>query len=317
MLTRSRRVWEVSEGKVTPEAIYLRRRNILGAAIGGSLGLSFPAVADEATRFSDAVYPARKNPAYGVDRPVTAEKLVTSYNNFYEFGTSKDIADAAQMLKTSPWTVKIAGLVEQPRDIDIEELVKAMPVEERIYRHRCVEAWSIIVPWTGFPLKALVDYARPLGSARYLKMLTFNDPSMAPGQQSFLYSWPYVEGLTLAEAGNELAFMSIGVYGKPLPNQNGAPLRLTIPWKYGFKSIKSVVCFEFTDERPKSFWEALQASEYGFWANVNPKVPHPRWSQATEEEIGTGQRIPTLLFNGYAEQVAGLYTDLENEPLYR
>lgn len=172
------------------------------------------------------------------------------------------------------------------------------------------------VPWTGFPMAALVAYAKPLASAKYVRMETFLDPEMAPEQGQAFYPWPYVEGLTMAEAGNELAFLVTGAYGKPLLKQYGAPLRLAVPWKYGFKSVKSIVRFRFTEERPKSFWQDLQASEYGFWANVNPKVPHPRWSQATEEVIGTGERVPTQLFNGYADQVAGLYSGLQNEPLY-
>jgi methionine sulfoxide reductase catalytic subunit len=192
-----------------------------------------------------------------------------------------------------------------------------MPLEERLYRHRCVEAWAAAVPWTGFPLRSLVDLARPLGSARYLKMVTFQDPDVAAGQRQFWYPWPYVEGLTMQEATHELAFVSTGLYGKPIPKQNGAPLRLVIPWKYGFKSVKSIVLFEFTDQRPVSFWEEIQGSEYGFWANVNPEVPHPRWSQATEEVLGTGDRVPTQLFNGYAEFVAPLYAELSGEILYR
>lgn len=321
MLTRLRKSWEMRESEATPEAVYLNRRHLIAGLATAPLATAAfssvgPAAAAEADGLAADRYPASRNAAYTLDRPLTDEKLVTNYNNFYEFGTSKSIASAAQALKVRPWTVKISGMVEQPRELDAEELIKAMTLEERLYRHRCVEAWSIAVPWTGFPLKALVDYARPLGSAKYLKMSTFNDPSMAPGQGSFWYSWPYVEGLTMAEATNELAFISTGMYGKPMPKQDGAPIRLTIPWKYGFKSVKSIVAFEFTDQQPKTFWEGLQPQEYGFWANVNPQVPHPRWSQATEEQIGTGRRVPTLLYNGYAEQVAGLYTGMESQPLF-
>ena len=251
-----------------------------------------------------------------LDRPVTDPKINGNYNNFYEFGSTKTIAKAAQALKLRPWTVKIDGMVEKEREIGIDDLIRQMPLEERLYRHRCVEAWSMAIPWTGFPLARLVALAKPTSGAKYLRMETFLDPSTAPGQRQTWYPWPYVEGLTLEEAGNELAFLATGAYGKPMPKQHGAPLRLAVPWKYGFKSIKSIVRFTFTDQRPKSYWEALQASEYGFWANVNPKVPHPRWSQETEELIGTNERRPTLLFNGYADEVAQLYNGLDKERLF-
>ena len=191
-----------------------------------------------------------------------------------------------------------------------------MQIEERLLRHRCVEAWSIAIPWTGFPLRKLVDMARPLSGAKYLVMQTFHDKKIAPGQRQFWYPWPYVEGLTLAEARNELTFICTGAYGKPMAKQNGAPLRLTAPWKFGFKSIKSITRFTFTDKMPKSFWMEIQGAEYGFWANVNPEVDHPRWSQATEKQLGTGKRVPTLLYNGYAEQVADLYKDMKGENLF-
>ena len=198
-------------------------------------------------------------------------------------------------------------MVEKPLTIDFDDLLKRVGLEERLYRHRCVEAWSMAVPWTGFPMAALVDLARPLGSAKYVRMETFMDPKTAPEQKKFFYPWPYVEGLTMEEARNELAFLVTGMYGKPVPKQDGAPLRLAVPWKYGFKSVKSIVRFEFTDKRPVSYWEKLQASEYGFWANVNPAVPHPRWSQATERVLGTDERRPTLIWNGYGEFVADIY----------
>ena len=191
-----------------------------------------------------------------------------------------------------------------------------MTLEERVYRHRCVEAWSFVVPWTGFQLSKLVELAKPLSSATYLRMETFNDPKMAPGLNQFWYPWPYVEGLTMAEATNELAFLVTGAYGKPVASVMGAPIRLHLPWKYGFKSVKSIVRFNFTTERPKTFWEDLAPDEYGFWANVNPGVPHPRWSQQMERDIGTGNLIPTKLYNGYADYVASIYTNLRNEKLY-
>ena len=262
------------------------------------------------------LYPVQRNSAYRLDRPLTEESWATSYNNFYEFGSHKQIASAAQALRLQPWSVTIDGMVEKELTLDADQLIRRMPLEERLYRHRCVEAWSMAVPWSGFPLAALVEFARPLGSARYLRMETFMDAEMAPGQRQSWYPWPYIEGLTMAEATNELAFIATGLYGKPMPRQNGAPLRLVTPWKYGFKSVKSVVRFTFTEERPVTFWEAIQPSEYGFWANVNPEVPHPRWSQATERVLGSDESVPTQLFNGYGEYVAHLYRGLDGERLF-
>ncbi len=247
---------------------------------------------------------------YRVERELTSEEDATTYNNFYEYGSHKNIWRAAQELAIRPWTVTFDGMVEQERTVDFDTLIAAMPLEERVYRHRCVEAWAMTVPWSGFPMSSLVDYARPLGSAKYVRMETFQD-DQAPGFRQFWYPWPYVEGLTIEEATNELAFMVTGLYGQPVPRQNGAPLRLAVPWKYGFKSIKSIVRFTFTDERPVSYWEELQDAEYGFWANVNPEVPHPRWSQATERLLGSSDRVPTRLYNGYGEFVASLYDGME------
>jgi sulfoxide reductase catalytic subunit YedY len=323
MLIKSRRGWELPESAATPEAVFRDRRRLVKALAAGPILLAGNALGsrtllaeEPAADPSGELYPVPRNPRYTLDRAVTPEELATSYNNFYEFGSSKDIKDEAQRLGVRPWTVAIDGMVEAPITVDIDDLLRKMPIEERLYRHRCVEAWSMAVPWSGFPLKSLVDFARPLGSAKYLRMETFLDPEVADGQRAIWYPWPYVEGLTITEATNELAFIATGLYGKPVPPQNGAPLRLAVPWKYGFKSIKSIVRFTFTDERPKSFWEALQESEYGFWANVNPEVPHPRWSQATERVLGSDERVPTLLFNGYAEFVADLYTGLEGERLF-
>ena len=207
-------------------------------------------------------------------------------------------------------------MVENEFTIGIDDLLAKVSLEERVYRHRCVEAWSMVAPWTGFPLRALVELAKPLSSAKYIEMATFNKPEMAPGQRQFWYPWPYLEGLTIAEAANDLAFMVTGAYGKPLAKQHGAPLRLAAPWKYGFKSVKSIDRFTFTDKRPKTFWEEVQGREYGFWANVNPEVPHPRWSQATERVLGTNDRIPTVIYNGYGEFVAQLYDGMEGERLF-
>jgi sulfoxide reductase catalytic subunit YedY len=315
-----RRGWEIPERLATPEHLLFNRRALLAATGAAALSLS-PKMA-LAQRIGDLpdptkdLYPASRNEKYTLDRPVTDEKINTNYNNFYEFGSTKSVTKAAQALKLRPWTVKIDGMVEAPQQIGIDDLIRKMPLEERLYRHRCVEAWSMAIPWSGFPFAKLVELAKPLSSAKYVRMETFLDPSVAPAQKQSWYPWPYVEGLTMAEATNELAFLVTGAYGKPVSKVQGAPLRLAVPWKYGFKSIKSIVRFNFTDQRPKSYWEALQASEYGFWANVNPQVPHPRWSQATEELIGRNERRPTLLFNGYAEYVGDLYKGLEQERLW-
>jgi sulfoxide reductase catalytic subunit YedY len=317
-----RRGWEIPARLATPERLFLNRRGFLAGTGLAALALSLPADTALAQRASDLpdptkdLYPVKRNDKFALDRPITDEKINTSYNNFYEFGMSKNVAKPAQALKLRPWTVKIDGMVEKAQEIGIDDLIRKMPLEERLYRHRCVEAWSFTVPWSGFPMKALLDIARPLGSATYVRMETFMDPKVAPEQNKFFYPWPYVEGLTMAEAANELAFLATGMYGKPMPKQDGAPLRLAVPWKYGFKSIKSIVRFEFTDKRPRSYWEALQASEYGFWANVNPEVPHPRWSQASERVLGTDERRPTLMWNGYGEFVADMYKGLEKERLF-
>ncbi len=325
MLFRSKPGWELPESAATPESFFHDRRRLAKAIAAGpvllaaapALGLARSALAAAGDGDpSSGLYPVKRNPAYTLDRPVTPEKFATTYNNFYEFGSHKNIWKLAQKLVLRPWTVTIDGMVETPITIDVDSLLKKMPLEERLYRFRCVEAWSMAVPWSGFPLKALVDFARPSSGARYLVMQTFLDKKRAPGQRQFWYPWPYLEGLTIEEARNDLAFIATGIYGKPLPKQNGAPLRLAVPWKYGFKSVKSIVRFSFTAKRPKTFWEEIQAAEYGFWANVNPEVSHPRWSQATEKVLGTGERVPTLPYNGYAEQVAGLYKDMKGEKLF-
>jgi methionine sulfoxide reductase catalytic subunit len=320
MLIRRKRGWEIPESTATSETLFHDRRQLLkglaaGPILAAGLGRLAPALAADADP-SAGLYPAKRNDRYPLDRPLTEEKYSTTYNNFYEFGPDKSIWQEAQALKLRPWTVKLDGMVEKPMTLDIDDLLKKMSIEERLYRHRCVEGWSMSVPWTGFPMAALVDLAKPLGSAKYVRMETFMDPATAPEQKKFFYPWPYVEGLTMAETRNELAFLVTGMYGKPTPKQDGAPLRLAVPWKYGFKSVKSIVRFEFTDKRPKSYWEALQSSEYGFWANVNPEVPHPRWSQATERVLGSNERRPTLMWNGYGEFVADIYKGLEKERLF-
>lgn len=314
MLIRSRKNWEIAGLQATPEQAFLNRRSLLGAGAALIGAHSLPAFAAEEDP-SAALYPAKRNPAYTLDRPLTDEAANASYNNFYEYSTDKKLN--ADKLITRPWTVKIDGLVEKPQELAIDDLIKSMPLEERLYRHRCVETWSMTIPWTGFALKALVAAAKPTSAAKFIRFETFHNPKMAPGQKMPFYPWPYVEGLTMAEAMNDLAFMATGAYGHSLAKVHGAPLRLALPWKYGFKSIKSIVKISFVAERPVGLWEALQASEYGFWANVNPDVPHPRWSQATETLIGSNERRPTLIYNGYGEQVAALYKGLEKENLFR
>jgi methionine sulfoxide reductase catalytic subunit len=327
MLIRRTPSWAIPESSATPESVALNRRAFIAAAAGaavlapggaraGWFGFGAKDAPPRAPDPSAGLYPFKRNPAYALDRPVTPEAINLSYNNFYEFGTSKDVAEAAQALPARPWTVKIGGLVEKPREIAIDDLLKQLPLEERLYRHRCVEAWSMALPWSGIPMKDFVSFARPLGSAKYVVLKTFLNSDVAPGQASPLFDWPYTEGLTMAEATNELAFLATGAYGKPLSPQMGAPIRLAVPWKYGFKSVKSIVSVEFTEKRPKTLWAVAGPGEYGFWANVNPAVAHPRWSQASERVIGTSETRPTLIFNGYGEQVAGLYKGLDGEKLF-
>ena len=331
MAVKRKRGWEIPESRSTPESIFLTRRSLIvgGAVVGagaiagaaffnrGSTGVAATASALPATDDpSRGLYPVARNERYTVARPVTPEAVSTTYNNFYEFGTDKRISREAEGLVTRPWEIRVDGLVDKEFTIGIDDLLKKVSLEERVYRHRCVEAWSMVVPWTGFPLKALVEMAKPQGSAKYVRMETFNDPRMASGQKQIWYPWPYVEGLTMAEATNELAFLVTGAYGKPVAKSMGAPLRVHLPWKYGFKSVKSIVKFSFVEDRPVNFWQEINANEYGFWANVNPEVAHPRWSQANERDITTNELIPTRIFNGYGEFVAGMYAGLENEPLY-
>lgn len=318
--------WQISEATVTPESAFVARRQILkglglgaaGLALGGALppGRAHAAAGGAAAKTAD-LYPAKRNAAFTLERGLTPEELNSKYNNFYEYGSHKQIAAAARAnLVTDPWTIEIDGLIENPETIGFEDLVRAMPLEERLYRHRCVEAWSMTVPWTGFTVADLLARVSPKPEAKYVRFETFNDPKMASGQKQSWYPWPYVEAITIEEAKNDLSFLVTGAYGKPLNAEHGAPIRLALPWKYGFKSIKSITRISFVDERPKGFWELLVANEYGFWANVNPAVDHPRWSQATEQILHTGEEVPTLLFNGYGEQVAHLYEGMSDEALY-
>ncbi|MEM6489154.1 MAG: protein-methionine-sulfoxide reductase catalytic subunit MsrP [Pseudomonadota bacterium] len=329
--------WWLPERAATPEHVFRNRRALLAAggglvaagAVGAlaTMGGMPPAVAAadadstaQGARTAGSLPAPRSpftpmpdlNPGFAdAGRPVTDEGVNTTYNNFYEFGSHKQIHDAADALQTDGWTLQIDGLVEEERTIAVADLLARMPMEERVIRHRCVEAWSMVVPWIGFPMSALLAEAKPLGSAKYVQMQTFLDQGIARGQRQHWYPWPYTEGLTMAEAAHELSFMVVGAYGKVLHQPFGAPIRLHTPWKYGFKHIKSIVRLSFTEERPVSFWEELQASEYGFWANVNPAVSHPRWSQATERVLGTDERVPTEIFNGYGEAIEGLYAEAE------
>jgi sulfoxide reductase catalytic subunit YedY len=298
----------------TPEAIFFGRREFLAGAgaLAASAAFGGRARAEDADP-SASLYPAKRNEAFKLDREVTPEKTNLTYNNFYEFSTSKHLDASA--LKIRPWTVKLDGLVEKEQTLDIDALLKAIPLEERLYRHRCVEAWSMAIPWSGFPLRSLVALAKPLSGAKYVRFQSFLDKKVAPGQRSFS-PWPYTEGLTMAEATNDLAFLATGAYGKPISKNQGAPIRLATPWKYGFKSAKSIVRVSFVADRPETYWETLGPDEYGFWANVNPDVPHPRWSQAKETELTTGNLRPTMIYNGYGEHVAELYKGLEKEPLF-
>ena len=332
MLIKTKRSWEIPERMATPEALVMHRRGVLKgagvAAVAGALSSCGPAsntrTSSSGPTIADApdpnanLYPPKRNAAFTIDRDLTPEEIVTAYNNYYEFGPEKDDPNRyAGRLPIRPWEISIEGMVEKPIKIDFDSLVKDMPLEERLYRHRCVETWSFAAPWTGFPMKALIDFAKPTSNAKYVVMKSFMNPEVAEAQNEFWVPWPYTEGLTIEEATNDLAFMVTGAYGKPLRKQNGAPLRLATPWKYGFKSTKGIQRFIFTDERPMTYWMALGPTEYGFWANVNPNVPHPRWSQSSEEILGTGNRVPTQLYNGYGEQVAMLYANMPNERLFK
>ncbi|MEL7215329.1 MAG: protein-methionine-sulfoxide reductase catalytic subunit MsrP [Pseudomonadota bacterium] len=314
MVYHRRPDWALPEAAVTDEQLFLNRRKVLaGLGLGAAAGAGLMPAGARAEAGETMILPKPAlNPAFAdAGRPITDEETTSTYNNFYEFGSSKRISREAQRLEVDPWAVTFDGLVETPMQMGFEDILAKVQLEERVVRHRCVEAWSMVVPWIGFPMSELVALAKPLSSAKFVRMETFLDPSVAREQRATWWPWPYVEGMTMAEANNELAFMVTGAYGKELHKQFGAPMRLHLPWKYGFKSIKSITRITFTDEQPVSFWEQLADNEYGFWANVNPEVDHPRWTQATEQPLSGGGRIPTQLFNGYGEQVAGLYTGME------
>ena len=302
----------VPSSEITPERHYLDRRRFI--ALAGGVGVAAAAAVAVPRLLRDGGAGGGGDSGVGGGGPdaPTSYARVTSYNNFYEFGTGKeDPARNAGRLRTRPWSVAVEGLVRRPGTYDLEALLKPSRVEERVYRLRCVEGWSMVIPWLGVPLADVVRRADPLGSARFVELTTLYDPEQMPGQRAPVLDWPYVEGLRLDEALHPLAFLATGLYGRALPNQNGAPLRLVVPWKYGFKSVKSITRIRLTEERPRTAWHSSAPDEYGFYANVNPAVDHPRWSQARERRVGEFRRRPTLLFNGYGEQVAGLYAGMD------
>ncbi len=311
---------DVRSSDITAEAVYLSRRDLIkaagigvtGAVISGSIGSR--AIAAENGPVGKIMASVTKSPLSTAESPNTWTDI-TGYNNYYEFGTGKDDPSRfAVDFAPQPWRVKVSGECNKPGNYNYEDLVSLHALEERIYRLRCVEAWSMVIPWVGIPLASLVNRFEPNSNARYVSFKTLHAPSRMPGQRRRILDWPYVEGLTMAEAMHPLSIIAVGLYGRELPNQNGAPMRLVVPWKYGFKSIKAIAEISFTRKRPRSSWEQAAPSEYGFYANVNPQVDHPRWSQARERPIGAGLfagKKPTLMFNGYAEQVASLYTGLD------
>jgi len=313
-----RRTSDILPSEITDESVYLQRRELLkraGLVAAGVLtGHSVFAADSVSGPSGPELQGVRKSP-YSTDEPANSWTDVTTYNNYYEFGTGKeDPSRYAVDFKPLPWSVTVNGECDKPGSYNYEDLVSAHVLEERIYRLRCVEAWSMVVPWVGIPMAGLLKQFEPNSKAKYVRFKTLYDPERMPGQRRQTLDWPYVEGLTIEEAMHPLTLMAVGLYGRELPNQNGAPMRLVVPWKYGFKSIKAIVEISFTSKRPRGSWERAIPSEYGFYANVNPEVPHPRWSQAKERPIGAGlfaSKKPTLMFNGYADQVASLYTGVD------
>ena len=306
----------VRSSEITPYSQYLSRRDFLKAAgiVTGSalLAACAPNATESAVPEGEATVVAPSNQTDELSDPVNSFEDITHYNNYYEFSTNKEaVAPLSKDFTTSPWTVEVYGMVNKPKTYTIEDLLKNFTQEERIYRLRCVEAWSMVIPWTGFPLASLLKEVEPTSSAQYVRFETVLRPEEMKGQGSPFYPWPYQEGLRIDEAMNDLTILATGLYGQPMPNPNGAPIRLVVPWKYGFKSIKSIVKIELIDERPETLWNTVGPGEYGFYSNVNPDRPHPRWSQASERRIGELSRRPTLMFNGYGEQVAQMYADMD------
>ena len=313
--------WEIPERLVTPEERFIHRRSFLASLGVAAAGVMAPGVAqlgnaagnqarDKANNQArDKLYPAKRNPAFKATTPLTDEGVASHYNNFFEFTQEKDkVWKLAEQFRTSPWTIQVSGLVRKPQTFDVAKLIRRMPLEERIYRHRCVEAWAMTVPWTGFPFKSLIDLVEPTSEARFVRMLSFFRPDEAANQKAQpKLPWPESQGLTLEEARNPLAFLVTGLYGHELPKSNGDPLRLAVPWKYGFKSLKTIVSIEFVAEQPRTFWNELYPKEYHFIANVDPTEQHGNRTQATERDIGTGDSRPTLPFNGYGSYVAQMY----------
>ena len=296
--------------EITPPELYARRREFIKTSIG--LGLASAVLPAPTFAASARLGEGAKQSPFSTGEAQTPLKHITGYSNFYEFGIDKeDPARHAHRLRTRPWTVSIEGLVKKPVTLDIETILKLAPIEERIYRLRCVEGWSMVIPWLGFPLDALLRRAEPLGSAKYVEFVTALQPENMPGTRSRVIDWPYVEGLRLDEARHPLTLLVLGLYGDLLPNANGAPLRIAVPWKYGFKSAKSIATIRFVEQEPRTSWMKSAPREYGFYSNVNPDVPHPRWSQAKERRIGEFMKRDTVLFNGYGEQVAGLYSGMD------
>ena len=294
----------IRSSEITPKDVYMNRRRFLATAtlIGGGLALNARA----------ATYGGLARSPLSTNEKLTPYRDATNYNNYYEFGTSKEEpAQKAKTLKTSPWTVSVEGLVGKPRKFDLDSIMKIAPLEERIYRHRCVEAWSIVVPWIGFSLSELIKQVEPASKAKFVAFETLYDSKQMPAGRFAGIPLPYVEGLRMDEAMHPLALLCFGMYGEPLPNQNGAPIRMVVPWKYGFKSIKSIVKIRFVEKQPPTTWNILGPNEYGFYSNVNPSVDHPRWSQAKERRLGEFGKRSTLLFNGYGEQVASLYAGMD------
>lgn len=304
MLIKKWQCQAIPSSEITPEHVYLNRRQFMQGAAALSTSVLLAAACRPSNQPPDPNTPPEDTP--------TPEEDITGYTNFYEFSTDKEaVSGMAQGFRTSPWEVEIGGLVRHPGIYDVDDLKKQFDHEERIYRLRCVEGWSMVIPWLGFPLSQLLELVEPLSTAQHVRFETIYEPEMMPGQQSVWYEWPYVEGLRLDEAMNDLTILATGLYGKNLLPQNGAPIRLVVPWKYGFKSIKSIVKIELVAEQPTSLWMAASPEEYGYYANVNPKVPHPRWSQATERRIGEVSRRKTMLFNGYEAEVAYLYEGMD------
>jgi methionine sulfoxide reductase catalytic subunit len=311
----------VRPSEITPEHVYLNRRQFLktmGIVSAGALIAAACATNPQAQQTLATEPPGLKTGAKTdeLGAPLNTYEEISNYNNYYEFTTDKaGVAPLSQDFKTSPWQVQVYGLVNKPQTFGVEDLIKQFPPEERIYRLRCVEAWSMVIPWLGFPLSKLLQLVEPKSSAKFVRFETFYDPKQMPGQTDALYPWPYQEGLRIDEAMQRLTILATGLYGKDLPPQDGAPIRLVVPWKYGFKSIKAIIKIELVDYQPKTLWSTVAPDEYGFYSNVNPNVPHPRWSQASERRIGVSSRIPTLMFNGYGE-VAPLYQGMDLKEEY-